>query len=274
MLEECYVDKYLSGDSMKEISRQSGISTYRVKRLLLENGVAIRSQREQLVMENVKRGQHFNTKYFKEYTKDSCYLLGFIGADGNVAKRDNRIKITLASVDREMLERIAVELKMEKRPRDYMVQGKYPSSELSFYNKEMKQDLIANSIVPNKTYIGISMKTIPDEFKINFIHGFFDGDGSVSMQRNGTVSVKMISHKREILEEIQDHLKSEYEIKSNLLFYEKKNYHSLEISTTPALKFMDLLIEKRGELFLMRKYKRMLEIKEYKATKSPQLSSN
>lgn len=48
-----------------------------------------------------------------------AYILGFLSADGTVSRNGNRIKIGLSSVDRNFLELIKEELRVEKKIFDY-----------------------------------------------------------------------------------------------------------------------------------------------------------
>ena len=63
------------------------------------NNIVIRSQKEQLVIENIKRTKQINHNYFEKLNNINCYYLGFLYADGTVRKNRNEIKICLASID-------------------------------------------------------------------------------------------------------------------------------------------------------------------------------
>ena len=63
-----------------------------VKRLLIENGVHIKSIQETNIS---KYGMNHN--YFSTQGHNQAYIIGFLGADGNISAKDNRIDLTATS---------------------------------------------------------------------------------------------------------------------------------------------------------------------------------
>ena len=109
-------------------------------------------------------------------------------------------------------------------------------------------------IVPNKTYIGLSLEVIPDEFKLAFIKGFFDGDGSFSFNKN-TKQCKLAftSHTKKILEEIKKYFNNGY------IYQDKRTkVFSLEFSTQPSLNIMKSFYD-LDTAYLNRKKEKYLE---------------
>ena len=70
--------------------------------------------------------------YFSKQSENKAYLLGFYAADGCVYKNNNSIKLTLASVDRDFLEKIKQELEADFPIRDYETKQGYKNSEFIF----------------------------------------------------------------------------------------------------------------------------------------------
>ena len=136
-------------------------------------------------------------------------------------------------------------------------QNKVNAIEYRFSSKQIKKDLAKYSIVPRKTYIGITMKDIPDEYKLAFIKGYYDGDGNVSINQNTKqVSIKIVSHTEEILKEFQDIIKQKTNIYTNI---RGTILYSLELSTLPALDFLKDIYSLNTP-YLQRKYDKYLEI--------------
>jgi intein-encoded DNA endonuclease-like protein len=71
----------------------------------------------------------------------------------------------------------------------------------------MVDRLISLGVIPNKTG-SETMKYVPDEWKTDFIRGFFDGDGSISIRNdNSNFSCFICSQNKEILSDICNYLK-------------------------------------------------------------------
>ena len=101
------IELYKQGKSLAALSRLTGLSTYKVRQLLVNNNVQIRTQAQQNVFSNQERTKSVNNDYFNDIdTVNKAWILGFLAADGNVASNRNRIKIGLSTVDKEILEKI------------------------------------------------------------------------------------------------------------------------------------------------------------------------
>lgn len=158
-----------------------------------------------------------NSNYFSNQNINMAYIIGFLAADGNISKRDNRIDLELASIDLEILEQIRLELELEREIKIYNCANGYIKNKLYFYDAQIKKDLLEYGLCPNKTY---SENYLPPyklnkKYWIDYIRGLFDGDGSVG-EINGTPRWYICSSKKIILEEIQNYLKEQYQIETTL----------------------------------------------------------
>ena len=187
---------------MIKTGKNSDVSHTVVRKILLENKIHIRSQSEAAVISNIKRRQfNINDDYFSTESANMAYLLGFLASDGTVDKKNNRIKIGLSSVDRDFLEIVAQELNFEGKIFDYETTNGYQVSELTFTSPKIKQELAKYNIVPNKTFTFTFPKNLSKIYWIDFIRGYFDGDGSVSV--TGTaIRWQICSATKNILETI------------------------------------------------------------------------
>lgn len=226
------IKAYEEGASLASLSRQTGLSTYKIKKILQDNSIKIRTRFEQTILTNMSRGKQINHNYFNDLNDEKTYYLGFLAADGCVRPNRNEIKIGLSSIDREWLEEFKLKLNSEREIEDYITSKGFAVSELKFSSLKIKTELAKYSIVPNKTYLGITMKGIPNEYKLAFIKGYFDGDGCFVFNKNTKqCSLKITSHAKEILEEISDFFKA-----GNIYSY-GENFE-LDFSTNSALKIM------------------------------------
>lgn len=227
------INYYLEGYSLAKTCDKFNISKNQLKTILKQRNIDIRSRHEQCILENKRRSYTINHNYFSVLDcQDKAYWLGFIAADGTVRKNRNEIKISLQASDDKILIQLKKDLQSAAPIKYYQTYKKKNVVEFKFSSEQIKKDLAYYSIVPNKTYIGVTMKNIPSKYKMAFIKGFFDGDGSYS---NG--KVKISSHLDGILKEIQEFLPQ----KTYIYFFEKRNIYSLEMSTVPSREFINNL---------------------------------
>ncbi len=142
----------------------------------------------QLEYTTMKR--HIDKDFFKTWTEEMSYILGYIVADGCIYKRKDRKNsyvLNITSKDRDHLRRIN-----ESLHSDYPISIKYnsqrmPYSQIQISNLEICKDLMNLGILPRKTIhlepINVRSKYFPD-----FVRGFFDGDGSVYIYKVNYVS--------------------------------------------------------------------------------------
>lgn len=228
------IDFYLKGNSRKKTCDKYKITDTKLKNILKENNIHIRTHSEQLILENIRRTKGINHFYFENLNNENCYYLGFWGADATVRKDRNEIKIALSSIDINFLEEMREKMKIESKIKIRQTTNGFECAELRFSSAKIKQDIAQYQIVPNKTEKGLKLSVIPNEYKLAFIKGFFDGDGSFSYNKNTKqCKISFTSYTKSILEEIQDFFKNGYIYKTN------RNLYSLEFSTTPSLQIME-----------------------------------
>lgn len=231
------IKAYEDGTSLASLSRQTGLSTYKIKKILQNNSVKIRTRFEQTIFTNMSRGKQINHNYFDDLNNEKVYYLGFLAADGCVRPNRNEIKIGLSTIDREWLEEFRLKLNSEREIEDYITGKGFAVSELKFSSLKIKTELAKYSIIPNKTYLGTTMETIPDKYKLAFIKGYFDGDGCFVFNKNTKqCSLKITSHTKKILEEIS------YFFKAGNIYPHGKDFE-LDFSTNPTLKIMELFYD-------------------------------
>lgn len=178
---EGILDNYVNkGFGLIKSGKEFGVGTRVVRRVLLENNIHIRSFNEAASISGVNRRIHdVNDNYFSEENHNMAYLLGFLASDGTIRKNDNSVKIGLSSVDRDFLLTIKKEIGYQGELTDYITSNGFSVSELRFTSKQIKADLAKYNIIPNKTFIYTFPKNLKREYWIDFIRGYFDGDGSV-----------------------------------------------------------------------------------------------
>ena len=254
------IEFYEQGNSMNKTAKTYHSTPQTLKKLFISNGVKIRNQKEQLILENMKRTKAINHNYFDKLTNENSYYLGFLGADGTVRKNRNEIKIGLSSVDLNFLEEFKEKLELERDIHNYQTNNGFNVSELLFSSAKIKEDIGKYGIIPNKTYIGLNLNLIPKEFQLAFIKGFWDGDGTVVYNKNTKqVKVSFCSRTKQILEQINNFFENKgYVYSSNR---SKNIVYDLEFSTLPSLNILKQFYELNTPC-LKRKYDKYLKILE------------
>lgn len=116
-----------------------------------------------------------NEKFFREWSSEMAYLLGYTYADGSMDRKKYRIRF--ASKDKDMLELVARLVESDKPiTKNSNKNGSW--YEFNIQNKTIYGDLRSLGIFPNKS-LTMRMPNIPQEYKLDFIRGYFDGDGSI-----------------------------------------------------------------------------------------------
>ena len=178
---DCYVKE---GKGQSYTAKQAGISVEALKKFLFENGIHIRTQKEAAIQSNINRTFKKNIQYFDKQSHNMAWILGFLAADGTIRKDSNQIKLTVADKDKEILEKIRAEIGIENEVKSFVTKNGYESCTLAWTCKEHKNELSKYNIVPQKTFLLTPPYSLDREFWIDYIRGYFDGDGSINLIKN------------------------------------------------------------------------------------------
>lgn len=126
----------------------------------------------------------FDKDFFKKWSSEMAYVLGFLAADGYVYKNPRgSCYVCFCSTDREILEKIKLVLKSNHTIgiRNKKLKNKFWKNlyVLQIGSKEVVSHLKKFGIVQNKSLI-IKFPKIPPKLLNHFVRGYFDGDGGVS----------------------------------------------------------------------------------------------
>lgn len=187
-----------------------------VRRELKKHGVEIRNFSQAASLSDKNREKYKDFSYFKTQSHNMAWIMGFIAADGTISKDCNRIKIGLALKDKEILEKIKEELKLEPEIKVYRSNNGHDCCSLTWTCEEHKKDLAYYNIVPAKTFILKPPLNLSKEYYIDFIRGYFDGDGSVNLihqKKGNSLRWQICSANKDFLSWIVETLYSQYGIK-------------------------------------------------------------
>lgn len=259
-IEQEIISLYQSGRGIYFLQKQYGISQEKIKVILRKNNIHIRNRHEAIIAGNRNRNLLNNHNYFQTENKNMAWLLGFIASDGCIEKDRNVIKISLSNIDREILEKIKQEISLESEVKDYVDNAGFSKSKLQWSSEQHKKDLASYGIIPQKTFNLKCPNKLNNQFIIDYIRGYWDGDGSITIIRNNYNSLEwqITSATKEILEFFVEYLYKEYDIpKVNIHEFIRDNHilYILQYSTQSSLKLYHIMYDNISEkdLFISRK---------------------
>lgn len=164
--------------------------------------------------------------YFKKWSLEMAYLLGFICADGHIASSRNSLLIQLNKKDKYILENFMKFMKFEGKIYDYTSKT---TCTLHISSKEITQDLMNFGLTRHKSQELKWIEQVPEEYISHFVRGYFDGDGHVGLfqahnPNNKKLIVKLVSTLsfiKRLKLEFEKHYGSECgSIKDNISYFE------------------------------------------------------
>lgn len=164
------------------------------------------------------RKYNVNDSFFKTWSHDMAYILGFWWADGCMRFRSSWLfSISQHSKDSYILRDI-----LKKMESDYPVftpKTRKKSCIFEISSNEICLDIISLGGRPKKS-LKISMPNVPFEFFQDFLRGVFDGDGSISMvKKNNHPSCYICSGSKSFLKGLQNKLFQYYGVCGKIKFY-------------------------------------------------------
>jgi len=241
--------------SQNEIAEILGVGQSRISEIIREFG--LKRDKSVLRLNRVK----IDIDYFKIIdNEEKAYWLGFICADGNINKTNN--KVTLTSKDLEVIEKFKycvgsehkishseyLDKRTHKNYKRYTIQITTKPFALNLINLEVTKNKTNNLIFPN----------IDEKFYSYFISGLFDGDGTICHRSsNNQLLISLIST-NEIINFIQQHIKDKLGInktKVQRVTHNGNVYKMLLYDRKDVLKFLKFIYNKNfDDLYLKRKY--------------------
>lgn len=192
-----------------------------------------------------KRIYDLNHDFFKEWSPEMAYVLGFFFSDGEVSSDLRFVRIHLHKKDHLILEKIN-RLFESKRPI-----GNYKEASMLRLNSLILVKYLINlGCVPRKSLV-LKFPKIKDEYLSHFVRGYFDGDGSIHFNKPNTIKITFVGTK-EFIEELQRRLNRSLKIKINPIYKDKKIYVCRYYSED-ARKLGEWMYKNSKSLYLYRK---------------------
>ncbi len=205
-----------------------------------------------------------NEDFFKKWSPEMAYVLGFFTADGNMIKNKRGAHfVSFYNTDRELLEKVKFNLKSDLKISARKINPKYPNHKQSYVlqigSKEMFNDLLCLGMTPNKS-LTIRMPVVPKKILSHFLRGYFDGDGHVSVStyqkrdrknKSTNIITGFTSGSKKFLKGLWKVLRKQGIIEGGTL-YHTLGYH-LCFSTHDSLRLYNFMYQKEKDLYLERK---------------------
>jgi len=126
-----------------------------------------------------------NKDFFKKWTMEMAYVLGFFAADGSMIKNNRGAHfIEFHITDKELLYDIRKVMdsnhKISERFRGVNYKMGY---RLQVGSKDMFNDLLKLGFCQNKS-LTLKFPIVPKKFLHHFVRGYFDGDGCVYFKKH------------------------------------------------------------------------------------------
>jgi intein-encoded DNA endonuclease-like protein len=141
-----------------------------------------------------------NENFFESIdTEEKAYYLGFCYADGCNTPSKNRLEVSLAKQDQDILEKLSRTLLCGNlNIKEYKSKKKNTQDKIALYiiNEKISQDLFKWGCVNKKTFV-LKFPDISEDLQFHFIRGYFDGDGSLTINYrkfNGSSKETMVAY--------------------------------------------------------------------------------
>lgn len=175
---------------LADLSRKYNVSDYIITQVLKYAGVQQKNWNQIATEVNYRnrfkqRTYDLNYDYFKTWSCSMAYILGFIYADGSLSKEKHELRIGLSARDSDFLLMIKNELGYTGKMVNYTVNVKnkdYDACYISIVSMDMYNDLCNIGLYPNKS-LTIDMPIVPKLYEMDFIRGYFDGNGGIEVKR-------------------------------------------------------------------------------------------
>lgn len=199
---------------------------------------------------------NLNTNYFKTWSINMAYVLGFFCADGHLATSRNLFIIQIHKKDQYILENFMKFMEYGGVIYDY---GKRSTVSLSIYSKEITKDLMNFGLTRHKSQELRWIDQIPEQYISHFVRGYFDGDGHIGLAQAHNPNNKNLVLSIVGTKNFLERLKKEFEKEHGNIIGHLRNedtYHTLFFTgsnTTRA--FLDWIYkDSTEETRLKRKY--------------------
>lgn len=191
-------------------------------------------------------------------SEEKAYFLGFFCADGYNSVITRSIRIKLAKVDKEILEKFKKLFSSNKPLYFHKRNDGQDQYEFALCSKYLSDRLIKLGIEQQKTKNLSFPNFIPNELLRHFIRGYFDGDGCIGLYKKNITSFSLVATGKFCLS-LKQYIEDNLGIHCTIC--KDKNKYSIDVRSlcisgnTQIYKILNYLYED-SNIYLKRKYKK------------------
>lgn len=250
-IEQKVVENYQKGWGQLRSGKEFGLSSQEVKKILSRNNIEIRDFSQANSQDPTTMRYKKNKNFFKTESSDMAWLLGFLASSSTISSNGNRIKIELADVDKEILEKIKILCEIENPICKKEDKRGINFVSLEWSCKEHKEDLAKYNILPNKSKSLLPPALLSKDYYIDYIRGYFDGNGMVSFSNN-SLKWSISSESIVLLQWIMSVLYTYYKIQPVVLFHNQNGFYNFTYLDDAAAHIYQILYTPNS-IYLQRK---------------------
>ncbi len=204
-----------------------------------------------------------NEDYFKKWSANMAYILGFTLADGCIIEGtykgySDALKFGVQKRDTDVLEKIKKELSSEHK-----ISLCKNANHFCITNQTIVNDLKKLGIKYRKS-LRENIPNVPKIYIRDFIRGIIDGDGSISFDKKHGYPTLSVCGGKNTVSFLQNHFFSKFQIYSKIAKTRKIQFIFHIAYRASSAKILINYLYKNSELYLERKFKlfrKSLEIK-------------
>lgn len=180
------VREYVSGTSTTELGSRYGVCHGTIGKILDRHHVKRRTRSEAFEQLSNARKHQFDEHFFDRIDREQkAYLIGLLYADGWMQPKT--YGTCLSSTDREL-----IEMFQQALATSHPIRLRYPPAgkdlhEITVNSKVLYHALLRQGCHPNKSLTLEFPRNVPGDLLHHFIRGYWDGDGSIRLDRRGNL---------------------------------------------------------------------------------------
>ena len=201
-----------------------------------------------------------NSNFFKNWSCDMAYILGFIVTDGCLVEHKNGYHaLNITNKNKEILQAILREMgsnhKISIKSRGGTPNLKY--FQIQIRDKILYSDLLKLGLTPRKSKT-VTMPSVPPKFFADFARGCFDGDGGVSYwkeprwKHSWQIRTTFASGSKKFLVALKSLLHKYAGIRLGKI-WSRKSGHELHYGIRDSVTFYNYIYKDTPDLYLKRK---------------------
>jgi hypothetical protein len=221
-----------------------------------------------------------NKDFFKIWTPEMAWVLGFLAADGNVRfvnndpKRAGRITVNIHQKDIDVLQKILTVMESTSRIRLVECKRMAPNSKketiahmcvIEINSTELTNDVVKLGITPKKSHTLQWNPDIPKQYISHFIRGSFEGDGWITgLSKNGSNLKACLAGNYDFIKGVSDNTQfaSPRFCQCNKRIHYNMEFYNVIYNHHNAQTFLDYIYRESTESTRMnRKYETYQEVK-------------